>query len=223
MTGKKKGFFATHLDPGGIFGEILFGLIMVLTFTLGAGLTAEDGPEGVRTLLIAALGCNVAWGIIDGAMYVMGCLLDRGRRNRMLVALKDVADETVALQVIESELEGPLTSLLTPEERQTAYRGIWRLSSRAQPERPRVRKDDLMGGLAGGLLVILTALPGAIPFLFMDDKLLALRASNAILLVLLFWCGYFWARFTGVNRWLAGLSMTLIGLLLVVTAILLGG
>ena len=49
MTDKKKGFFATHLDPGGIFGEILFGLIMVLTFTLGAGLTAEDGPEGVRS------------------------------------------------------------------------------------------------------------------------------------------------------------------------------
>ena len=56
MTEKKKGFFATHLDPGGIFGEILFGLIMVLTFTLGAGLTAEDGPAGVRTLLIAAIG-----------------------------------------------------------------------------------------------------------------------------------------------------------------------
>jgi hypothetical protein len=222
MTGKK-GFFSAHLDPGGIFGEILFGLIMVLTFTLGAGLTAEDGPEGVRMLLIAALGCNIAWGIIDGAMYVMGCLLDRGRRNRMLLALKEVTDEAAALQAIESEMDGSLTSLLTPEERQAAYRGIWRLSSRAQPETPRVRKDDLMGGLAGGLLVILTALPAAIPFLFMDDKIQSLRASNGILLVLLFWCGFFWAKFTGVNRVLAGLVMTLIGLVLVVAAILLGG
>ena len=50
-----KGFFAKHLDPGGIFGEILFGLIMVLTFTLGAGLSVEDGPGAVRTLLIAAI------------------------------------------------------------------------------------------------------------------------------------------------------------------------
>ena len=223
MIEKKRGFFATHLDPGGIFGEILFGLIMVLTFTLGAGLTAEDGPEGVRMLLIAALGCNIAWGLIDGAMYIMGCLLDRGRRNRMLLALKDVTDESIALQVMEDELEGPLTSLLTPTERQAAYRDIWRISARAQPDKPKIGRDDWMGGLASALLVILTALPGAIPFLFMDDKLQSLRASNGILLGLLFFCGYFWAKYTGVNRILAGLAMTLIGLVLVVAAIALGG
>jgi hypothetical protein len=223
MTEKKKGFFATHLDPGGIFGEILFGLIMVLTFTLGAGLTAEDGPEGVRMLLIAALGCNIAWGLIDGAMYVMGCLLDRGRRNRMLLALKNVKDEDTALEAIGEEMDGPLTSLTSAEERIALYRDIWRISARAQPEKPRLGREDWMGGLASALLVILTALPGAIPFLFMRDKFEALRASNAVLLLLLFWCGYFWAKFTGVNRILAGLAMTLIGLVLVVTAILLGG
>lgn len=224
MNKRHKGFFATHLDPGGIFGEILFGLIMVLTFTLGAGLTIKaEGPEAVQGLLIAALGCNVAWGVIDGVMYVMGCLLDRGRRSRMLVALKDATDEAVALAAIESEMDGPLTSLLTPAERQAAYREVWRLSARAQPDKPRIRKDDLMGGLAAGVLVILTALPGAIPFLFMDDKYQAMRASNAILLALLFWCGFFWARYTGVNRWLAGLAMTLIGVVLVAAAIALGG
>ena len=224
MTDKKKGFFATHLDPGGIFGEILFGLIMVLTFTLGAGLTIkEEGPGAVRELLIAALGCNIAWGIIDGVMYVMGCLLDRGRRNRMLLALKHVTDEDAALAVIGEELDGPLTALTSEEERNALYRDIWRISARAQPEKTKLQLDDLMGGLASGLLVILTALPGAIPFLFMDDKYQSLRASNYILLGLLFWCGFFWARFTGVNRWLAGLAMTLIGLVLVVAARLLGG
>lgn len=224
MIGQKKGFFATHLDPGGIFGEILFGLIMVLTFTLGAGLTIkEEGPEAVRGLLIAALGCNIAWGIIDGVMYVMGCLLDRGRRNRMLVALKRVDGETAALEAIGDELDGPLASISTPEERELLYKGIWRISARAEPATPRVCKDDLMGGLAAGLLVILTALPGAIPFFFMADKFQAMRASNAILLGLLFWCGFFWARFTGVNRWLAGLAMMLIGVVLVAAAIALGG
>ena len=224
MTDRKRGFFATHLDPGGIFGEILFGLIMVLTFTLGAGLTIkEEGPEAVHGLLIAALGCNLAWGLIDGVMYIMGCLLDRGRRNRMLVALQDAADEAAALRAIEGELDGPLVDLLTPAERRAAYREIWQLSARAEPERPRIRRDDLLGGLASGLLVLLTALPGAVPFLFMQDKFEALRASNAILLALLFWCGFFWARFTGVNRWLAGLAMTLIGTGLVAAAIRLGG
>lgn len=223
MEEKTKGFFATHLDPGGIFGEILFGLIMVLTFTLGAGLAVEAGPGAVRALLIAALGCNVAWGIIDGAMYVMGALLDRGRRNRMLLALQNIADEDAALAAIGNELDAPLAALTSREERRALYRGIWAISARAQPVKPKIDRDDLLGGLASGLLVILTALPAAIPFLFMDDAFRALRVSNGILLGLLFFCGFFWARFTGVNRWLAGAAMTLIGLLLVSVAILLGG
>jgi hypothetical protein len=59
--------FVEHLDPGERMGELLFGLIMVLTFTLGAGLEMGDREE-TRDLLIAALGCNTAWRIIDSAL-----------------------------------------------------------------------------------------------------------------------------------------------------------
>ena len=59
------------LDPIERLSEILFGLIMTLTFTLGAGLTIqEEGREGARQLLIATIGCNIAWGVIDGVFYV---------------------------------------------------------------------------------------------------------------------------------------------------------
>ena len=57
---------------------------MVLTFTLGAGLEVQEGPDAARQLLIAALGCNLAWGIIDGVMYVMNAMSERGRRQRLL-------------------------------------------------------------------------------------------------------------------------------------------
>ena len=68
-----------YLDPSTSLAEILFGLIMTLTFTLGAGLLIEDeGHAGARELLIAVIGCNVAWGIIDGALYLVGQLFDRG-------------------------------------------------------------------------------------------------------------------------------------------------
>jgi len=220
---ENKGFLRSHLDPGAIFGEILFGLIMVLTFTLGAGLTVEDGPDAVRLLLIAALGCNIAWGIIDGALYLMSILLDRGRRNRMLVALKNIKDEDAAVEAIGDEMEGPLISLTTPEERRELYRSIWKISARAQPVKPRIYRDDIIGSLLSGLLVILTAFPAAIPFMIMENAHRSLRVSNGILIILLFFCGFFWAKFTGVNRWVAGVSMMLIGLVLVQAAILLGG
>ena len=79
---EEQSFFRRYLEPADRLNEILFGLVMVLTFTLTAGLTIEDGPDAARELLIATVGCNIAWGIIDGAMYLMGTLLERSRRAR---------------------------------------------------------------------------------------------------------------------------------------------
>jgi hypothetical protein len=44
-------FTERHLDPGSRFGEILFGLIMVLTVTLAAGFNVAEGKRDVRQLL----------------------------------------------------------------------------------------------------------------------------------------------------------------------------
>ena len=74
--------FATqHLDPGSHMGEALFGLIMTLTFTLGADLVIqEEGREATRQMLIGILGCNLAWGIIDGsALRARVCFRARAR------------------------------------------------------------------------------------------------------------------------------------------------
>jgi hypothetical protein len=39
-------FVPRYLDPASRLGEVLFGLIMVLTMTLTAGLTIAEGKEG---------------------------------------------------------------------------------------------------------------------------------------------------------------------------------
>ena len=85
---QKQNFFQRHLDPASRLGEVLFGLIMVLTATLTAGLTANEGEAGVRRLLLSAIGCNIAWGIIDGIMYVMNCLIERGVNAQFIQAVK---------------------------------------------------------------------------------------------------------------------------------------
>ena len=59
------------LDPVSRASEVLFGLIMVLTFTLSLGAT-DAGREDVRVMLLGALGCNLAWAVIDAILYLVG-------------------------------------------------------------------------------------------------------------------------------------------------------
>jgi VIT family len=66
------------LDPIARTSEILFGLIMALTFT-GTISAATSGTNEVRTLLVAAIACNIAWGLVDAVMFVMSSLAERGR------------------------------------------------------------------------------------------------------------------------------------------------
>src|SRR5689334_18676852 len=95
-----------YLDPSTSLAEILFGLIMTLTFTLGAGMVIQDqGREGARQLLVAVVGCNVAWGIIDGALYVLGQLFMRGRIRRLARSVHNVPDDRSATDVVAKELD----------------------------------------------------------------------------------------------------------------------
>src|SRR5882757_7768244 len=103
------------LEPIDRVSEILFGLIMVLTFT-GSLSIAEAGRDDVRTMLVGALGCNLAWGIIDGVLYLMGCLAEKGRKLAMLQALRKATDPGKARRLIADALPPLLASVLQPPE-----------------------------------------------------------------------------------------------------------
>ena len=213
-----------YLDPASSLGEVLFGLIMTLTFTLGAGIIIEEeGSEGARQLLIALIGCNIAWGVIDGALYVVGQLFDRGRARRVGQAVRDAPDERAAVGLVAGELDEMLEGVTKESEREALYKRIV-VNVRDKPSTPNpITKADLMGAFASFWLVVLSSAPAAIPFLLFDEAHFALRVSNAILLAFLFVTGYWWARFTLGKPWLVGLLFLLGGIGLVWVAILLGG
>lgn len=215
---------ARHLDPGTRMGEILFGLIMTLTFTLGAGLVIqEEGREGARAMLIAILGCNLAWGIIDGVFYVLGQVFERGRLRRIGSRLRGAVSDAEAQRMVARELDEQLEPFTDESERERLYRAIVE-RVKAVPLAPNaVRREDLMGGLAAGWLVFACSFPAVLPFLVLDEPHVALRVSNAILLSLLFYVGWRMARHTLAKPWVSGTTFLLFGLLLVVIAIALGG
>jgi VIT1/CCC1 family predicted Fe2+/Mn2+ transporter len=73
------------------------------------------------------------------------------------------------------------------------------------------------------LLVFLSTLPIAVPFMLMRNASSALRTSNGIALVMLFLAGVAYARVVGRSPWIFGVSMMALGSVLVALTIALGG
>ena len=81
MSARSSRLIHRYLEPTTILNESVFGLVMTLTFTLGAGLVVKEGPDATRQLLIGVLGCNLAWGIIDGMILIMAACSSAVRRR----------------------------------------------------------------------------------------------------------------------------------------------
>jgi VIT1/CCC1 family predicted Fe2+/Mn2+ transporter len=208
------------LEPYDRISEVLFGLIMVLTFT-GSLSIAEGGREAVRTMLLGALGCNLAWGIIDGVLYLMGCLAEKSKGLLTLRAVRRVTDSQKGRRLIAAALPPLVASILQPAELETMRQ---RLIDLPEPsERARLGNDEWLGALGVFLLVFLSTFPVVIPFLFMKDAWLALRVSNAIAIAMLFLTGYAFGRVTGRHPWVMGVSMVVLGAILAGLTMALGG
>lgn len=217
------GIVDRYLAPGDSLSEILFGLIMTLTFTLGAGILVREDPDAARELLIATVGCNVAWGLIDGLMYLGGQLFERGRRARLVNAVRAAASAEGSTRLIAEELDEILSPVTDPNDRSLLYDKIVRSIRVGGSASVRVVREDVYGAIASFLLVFASSIPAALPFLLVGDAWIALRISNAILIGSLFLTGYLWARYTTLPPAAVGLSLMVGGLALVLVAIALGG
>jgi VIT1/CCC1 family predicted Fe2+/Mn2+ transporter len=216
-----RAFLQRHLDPADRLGEVLFGLIMALGFT-GAVRLGQDEADN-QALLIGIAGCNLAWAIVDGVMFVLAALFERGRTARVIRDVLRAPDEEAALQRIEAELDGPLLSLTTAAERRHIARSALALAGRVVPERPRLRAEDLLRGVAVALIIVLATLPVVVPFMVVSDPNLAVRVSNGVALTELFLLGAWWGREVGENPLRIAAGLTLVGVVLVLITIALGG
>ena len=158
--------FGPVLDPMERISETLFGLIMALTFVCSLGV-ATAGNIKIQTMLIGALGCNLAWGIVDGGLYLLARINDRGGNILTLRAIQQAPDAETARRVIAEALPSPLASVL-PAEQLEAMRQKLQLLPEPR-ERPRLTKRDWIGALGLCLLSFASTFPVVIPFIFLSD------------------------------------------------------
>jgi VIT1/CCC1 family predicted Fe2+/Mn2+ transporter len=205
------------LDPVSRASEILFGLIMVLTFTVSLN-TAEAGRNDVRLMLIAALGCNLAWGLIDAAMYLLSTRAEVAISGRTLDRIRLANSPQQAHREIRAALPLILLDLFDEGDLEEIR---LRLLHAPSGEGPRLTPVNWRAAGAVFLLVFGATLPVALPFLMISDPKRALWVSHAIAIASLFLAGWSLGRHW-IRRLRVGFAMVALGLLLVAFALLLG-
>jgi len=208
------------LQPADRIAEVLFGLIMVLTFT-GSLSVADAGRDDIRAMLIGALGCNFAWGIIDSVLYLMDALAQRGSALKTYLTVREAGDPSRAQRLIADALPPLIASVLEPQDLERLRQRLQALPS--PPRRARLERDDWWGALGVFLLVFLSTFPVAVPFIAMQNAAVAMRTSNAVAVGMLLITGAAYGRVTGQSPWLVGMSMVALGAVLVTLTIALGG
>ena len=207
------------LDPVDRISEILFGLIMAVTI-VGSLSIANAGRNEVRTVLAAALGCNLAWGLVDAVMYLVRTLTERAHNWRL--ARKVIhAEPEAALRLIEQSLPSHVVSIIGPGELEGMRRRMLRLEL---PTRPMLHRDDFVAAFRIFLLVVFATFPVVLPFLLTDNAALAMEASRVVTLVMLFLAGFFLGRHTWHPHPMhPGIGMALLGVALIAAVKALGG
>ena len=152
--------FGRVLDPMERISETLFGLIMALTFICSLGV-ATGANINIQTMLIGALGCNLAWGIVDGGLYLLARINDRGDKILTLRAIRQAPDPETARRVIADALPPELASVLPPEQLELMRQKLQQLP---EPSRASEADEARLDRSAGSLLAELPFdLPGCNP------------------------------------------------------------
>ena len=207
------------LEPIDRMSEIVFGLLMALTFT-GTMSASVAGGERVASVLMAALSCNIAWGIVDAVMFVLAIVVERARRNTFITSIRTLQMDE-AQQIFLENLPPDARRIMTDQEANDLVARIRALPAR--PTRRVVELGDLKAAFSIFLLVVLSTLPPSLPFLFVNDLHQAMRISNGVALVMLFMIGAQIGRYAGRRPWPMAFAMASIGAVLVAITIALGG
>jgi hypothetical protein len=208
------------LSPVDRVSEMCFGLFMAVTF-VGAVSASGAARDEVRTMFFAALGCNLAWGLVDAVMFLVRTITDRGRARSLALAVRRAPDAAAGRSYVEQALSPVGSALSTPEHIESIRARIAAMPE--LPSRPMLHRDDAVGSVAIFLIVVASTFPVVLPFIFIADVGTAKLVSRAVALAMLFIGGLALGRYSGYGTVRMGFAMVGLGVALIVSIMALGG
>lgn len=206
------------LDPAERVSEVVYGVIMATAVTGSVSVASGDVKSG-RTMLFAALGCNLAWGVTDAAMFLVNIAMDRHRRAAWLRAVQGTQNTEAAHRLIADALPRELSGHITTPVLESMRQQL--LTVTVPPSELRLR--DYLGAVSVLALMVLATLPVVIPFMLVGNTTAAHRTANGLAIATLFIGGAILGRYSRGRPWRDGLALAALGAALVAIIIALGG
>ncbi|MBB4862270.1 hypothetical protein HNP46_001108 [Pseudomonas nitritireducens] len=207
-------------SPFDRISEMTYGVIMTLTII--SVISAASTGATRQDLIVAALGCNLAWGLVDALMLLVRLRVERVHQHGRLRALRRTSSDTDFRDGLEEFLPPRLVAVLEPEE-------VWRLRQRLMGSElgcGELRHGGAEIWLAALLIVLLVTgitLPLILPLWLVPDDLLALRLAQGIGVTMLFGLGWLLSRWAGDSPWPGALGFMALGVAMTGLCIALGG
>jgi VIT1/CCC1 family predicted Fe2+/Mn2+ transporter len=224
-------FLGNFLDPIDRLSETLFALMIILSFILAIRVSLHTGElhapvsaAYVNELVITMLTAIVGWGAIDGVMYALFSVFDRGEKQRLLERVQTATTPAEGIEAIAEKLDPILEPITGAGQRQLLYEDVLAHLSDSQPKPVGIKRDDVAGAVGCVLVAVISVLPSLAPFVLLQDHfMLALRLSTLVSFGMLFAAGWSYGRYSRMHPWKTGLALLAAGAILGVTAILLEG
>jgi VIT1/CCC1 family predicted Fe2+/Mn2+ transporter len=230
-TRSGKEFLESLIDPIDWLSETIFSILILLLYIFAFRIIMLSGApqvpvshQNVNELLLGALGAVLAWGMIDGIMYALTSVFERGERHRLLRDIQAAKTEQEAVDIIAEDMDYLLEPIAGEDVRKELYSSILIHLQNSAPRNIGLKREDISGVLGHVLVAIIAVIPSVIPFfVFRYDYELAIRISIFVSFIMLFVSGYRWGKYAGANPWNTGLLIMSVAVILVLIAFLLEG
>jgi len=176
-------------------------------------------------ILLLTLFCNIAWGSVDAAYYLISVYTARARQLALIKRLKEVLRKR---RIDARELRSVVSEFLSDgvgdiDDEQVRMLADW-IAAAADPRSKKLTRRDWWGALSIVFIVVFATFPVVIPFaLFPNDVNLAVNISHGIALAILFVCGWSFGVYGDMNPLASALVTTGLGVVIVVLVVSLNG
>lgn len=203
--------------------EPMFGVIMVVCFTSVLRTYPQAAEKVIGTVLLSALFCCIAWGLVDGLFYAWEAHYELEKKKKLQAQVQSPADEKTARELVDDDLGDTVIDLMDEEDKEQIYQIIHEKVPGIDLGKVSL-KEDIVTVLIAFSLVVGSSIIVMIPFLIFSPVMNALKISNFTGIFLLFFMGYWREEDTRITKKLiTGGFTALVALIITIVTIVLGG